>query len=91
MIDLPAIQTHRLSRWYGRTEAVRELDLSVACNRITGFLGRNGAGKSSTIKMLLGMIRPTSGQGRVLAGLSQNGGVFLTQRAACLVVGHFRY
>jgi ABC-2 type transport system ATP-binding protein len=66
MINLPAIQTHRLSKWYGRTEAVRELDLSVACHRITGFLGRNGAGKSSTIKMLLGMLRPTSGEGCVL-------------------------
>jgi ABC-2 type transport system ATP-binding protein len=66
MIDLPAIQTHRLCKWYGRTEAVRELNLSVARNRITGFLGRNGAGKSSTIKMLLGMMRPTSGDGSVL-------------------------
>ncbi|HEX4137714.1 MAG TPA: ABC transporter ATP-binding protein [Bryobacteraceae bacterium] len=66
MIDLPAIRTHRLSKWYGRTEAVRELNLSVARNRITGFLGRNGAGKSSTIKMLLGMMRPTSGEGSVL-------------------------
>jgi ABC-2 type transport system ATP-binding protein len=66
MMDLPAIQTHRLSKWYGRTEAVRELNLSVARNRITGFLGRNGAGKTSTIKMLLGMIRPTSGNGSVL-------------------------
>ena len=66
MIDLPAIQTHRLSKWYGRTEAVRELNLSVERNRITGFLGRNGAGKSSTIKMLLGIMRPTSGEGSVL-------------------------
>ena len=66
MTDLPAIQTHRLSKWYGRTEAVRELELSVARNQITGFLGRNGAGKTSTIKMLLGMIRPTSGEGSVL-------------------------
>lgn len=66
MIDLPAIRTHRLSKWYGRTEAVRELNLSVASSRITGFLGRNGAGKSSTIRMLLGMIRPTSGEGSVL-------------------------
>jgi len=66
MIDLPAIETHQLSKWYGRTEAVRELNLSVERNRITGFLGRNGAGKSSTIKMLLGMMRPTSGEGSVL-------------------------
>jgi ABC-2 type transport system ATP-binding protein len=66
MTDLPVIQTHSLSKRYGRLEAVRGLDLAVAPGRITGFLGRNGAGKSTTIKMLLGMIRPTSGDGTVL-------------------------
>jgi ABC-2 type transport system ATP-binding protein len=66
MNDLAAIQTNRLTKWYGRTEALRELNLSVARNRITGFLGRNGAGKTTTIRMLLGMLRPTSGDGSVL-------------------------
>jgi ABC-2 type transport system ATP-binding protein len=66
MTDEPVIQTHRLSKAYGRTEAVRDLSLQVGGNRITGFLGRNGAGKSTTIKMLLGMLRPTSGSGHVL-------------------------
>jgi ABC-2 type transport system ATP-binding protein len=66
MIDLPVIQTHRLSKSYGSVEAVRELSLSVGANRITGFLGRNGSGKSTTIRMLLGMIKPGSGEGKVL-------------------------
>jgi ABC-2 type transport system ATP-binding protein len=66
MNDLPVIETNGLSKSYGRTEAVRELSLRVGGRRITGFLGRNGAGKSTTIKMLLGMIRPTSGEGKVL-------------------------
>ncbi|MCU1330906.1 MAG: transporter related [Bryobacterales bacterium] len=66
MIDLPVIQTHRLCKSYGSVQAVRDLSLSVRANCITGFLGRNGAGKSTTIKMLLGMIRPTSGEGAVL-------------------------
>jgi ABC-2 type transport system ATP-binding protein len=60
--------THALSKSYDKNLAVRELDLSVKLNRITAFLGRNGAGKSTTIKMLLGMIRPTSGSGAVLGG-----------------------
>jgi ABC-2 type transport system ATP-binding protein len=60
------IITHALSKSYGKHAAVRELDLSVKLNRITAFLGRNGAGKSTTIKMLLGMIRPTLGSGAVL-------------------------
>ena len=62
------IITHALSKSYGKNAAVRELDLSVKLNRITAFLGRNGAGKSTTIKMLLGMIRPTCGSGAVLGG-----------------------
>jgi ABC-2 type transport system ATP-binding protein len=60
------IQTHALCKSYGRVDAVRELSLSVEPGHITGFLGRNGAGKSTTIKMLLGMIRPDSGEGMVL-------------------------
>jgi ABC-2 type transport system ATP-binding protein len=60
------IITQALSKSYGKNAAVLELDLSVKLNRITAFLGRNGAGKSTTIKMLLGMIRPTCGSGAVL-------------------------
>jgi ABC-2 type transport system ATP-binding protein len=60
------IETHELTKHYDNVEAVRGISLTVERQHITGFLGRNGAGKSSTIKMLLGMIRPTSGTGRVL-------------------------
>jgi ABC-2 type transport system ATP-binding protein len=66
MSDPWVIETAALSKRYGDFEAVRQLDLRVASGRITGFLGRNGAGKSTTIKMLLGMSRPTSGSGRLL-------------------------
>ena len=66
MTNDAVIVTHGLTKSYGRTEAVRGLSLSVGRNRITAFLGRNGAGKSTTIKMLLGMIRPTAGDGTVL-------------------------
>jgi ABC-2 type transport system ATP-binding protein len=66
MIPEPVIQTNQLRKSYGRFEAVRGLDLCVEPNRITGFLGANGAGKSTTIKMLLGMIRPSGGSGSVL-------------------------
>jgi ABC-2 type transport system ATP-binding protein len=60
------IETHGLTKHYDNVEAVLGLSLAVESQRITGFLGRNGAGKSTTIKMLLGMIRPTTGTGRVL-------------------------
>ena len=60
------IETSGLTKRYGDVEAVKQLTLQVRGGCITGFLGRNGAGKSSTIKMLLGMTHPTSGTGWVL-------------------------
>ena len=60
------IQTQRLSKSYGRVEALKELNLSIRPHAITAFLGLNGAGKSTTIKILLGMMRPSSGDGAIL-------------------------
>jgi ABC-2 type transport system ATP-binding protein len=60
------VETHSLSKRFGDFSAVTDVSFRVFSQRITGFLGRNGAGKSSTIKMLLGMIAPTSGSGHVL-------------------------
>lgn len=60
------IQAEALTKRYGSFTAVNQLNCRVRAERITGFLGRNGAGKSTTIKMLLGMVAPTSGSGTVL-------------------------
>ena len=60
------VETHQLTKRFGQFAAVEALDLSVRAHQITGFLGRNGAGKSTTIKMLLGMTHPTSGTGTLL-------------------------
>lgn len=60
------IETRELSKRYGETYAVRNLNLTVQPGRITAFLGLNGAGKSTTIRMLLGMIRPSEGGGHIL-------------------------
>jgi len=61
-----AIETHDLSKQFGSFQAVSALNLRVHRNQVTGFLGRNGAGKSTTIKMLLGMTHPSSGSGWLL-------------------------
>jgi ABC-2 type transport system ATP-binding protein len=66
MVNGSVIETQGLTKRFAGVEAVRGLDLTVAGQQITGFLGRNGAGKSTTIKMLLGMAHPTSGTGTVL-------------------------
>ena len=62
MTDL-AVATRNLTKRYGSgVLAVDRVDLSVARGEIYAFLGLNGAGKSTTIRMLLGMISPTSGE-----------------------------
>ena len=65
-MNAPVILTRDLTKAYGSFIAVERLNLLVEPNQITAFLGQNGAGKSTTIKMLLGMIRPSSGDGEVL-------------------------
>lgn len=60
------IETTGLRKTYGSHEAVRGLDLAVPEGSVCAFLGQNGAGKSSTIKMLLGMVHATAGSGTVL-------------------------
>ena len=60
------IESYGLTKQYGPFAAVTNLTFEVSPYRITAFLGRNGAGKSTTIKMLLGMVHPSSGSAKVL-------------------------
>ena len=62
----PIIVTDRLSRRFGDLVAVREVSLSVRRGEIFGVLGPNGAGKSTMIRMLCGILDPTSGSGSVV-------------------------
>ena len=59
------VETSDLTKRYGDFEAVRGLTFGVPEHSICAFLGQNGAGKSTTLRMLLGMVRPTSGSGRI--------------------------
>jgi ABC-2 type transport system ATP-binding protein len=77
-----AIETEGLTKYYGDFEAVRGLTMRVPKGTITGFLGQNGAGKSSTIKMLLGMSRPTRGGGRVLDIADEKQSIEMRKRVA---------
>ena len=54
-----------LTKRYGETFAIRELDLSVREGEVFGFLGPNGAGKTTTLRILLGLISPSSGTARM--------------------------
>jgi ABC-2 type transport system ATP-binding protein len=59
------IEMKNLKKIYGGNVAVDGIDLAVERGSIHGFLGRNGSGKTTTIKMLLGLTHPTSGEARV--------------------------
>lgn len=59
------IETTKLTKFYGKSRGIRELDLTVNEGEFFGFIGPNGAGKSTTIRTLLGLIYPTSGQGKI--------------------------
>jgi len=58
----PYIEIKNLSKHYGQIRAVDNLSMKVLPGDIYGFLGPNGSGKSTTIRMMLSLIRPTSGQ-----------------------------
>ena len=61
-----AVEIRELSKHFGAFKAVDRVSLTVNEGEIFGFLGANGAGKSTTIRMLCGLLRPTSGTGLVL-------------------------
>lgn len=60
-----AIEVRGLAKRYGRVEALRGVDLTVRPGDVYGFLGRNGAGKSTTIRILMGITKPTAGRVRM--------------------------
>jgi len=62
----PAITVRALRKQFGGFTAVDDIDLDVARGEVFGFLGPNGSGKTTTIRMLTGTIRPTSGHAQVL-------------------------
>lgn len=61
-----AVQTSQLSRKFGNFVAVDQVSIEVKQGEIFGFLGANGAGKTTMIRMLCGLLKPSSGQGKVV-------------------------
>ena len=62
------IEVNGLTKSFGRTHALDGLDLRVAAGEVHGFLGPNGSGKTTTIRVLLGLIRAGGGSTRLLGG-----------------------
>ena len=61
-----AIEINRLTKNYGKSRGITDLDLTVERGEFFGFIGPNGAGKSTTIRAMLGLLKPTSGSVSVL-------------------------
>ena len=80
-------QVHKV---YGDVAALRGFDLDVPRGAICGFLGRNGAGKTTALKILLGMARPTNGDARVLGLRAGDPGESIEIRRRTAFVGEER-
>ena len=63
---MKAIETEKLTKYYGKSRGIVGLDMEVEEGECFGFIGPNGAGKSTTVRTLLGLIFPTSGRASVL-------------------------
>ncbi|MGN8245918.1 ATP-binding cassette domain-containing protein [Cellulomonas soli] len=88
---MEAIVTAGLTKRFGRPgtgqTAVDGIDLHVPAGAVYGFLGPNGSGKTTTIRMLLGLVRPTSGEAWVLGGSMPHAAASVLPRVGALVEG----
>jgi len=82
-----AIVTTGLTKRFGHQTAVDSLDLLVPPGAVYGFLGPNGSGKTTTIRMLLGLVRPSSGTVTMLGRPMQAGSAEVLPRVGALVEG----
>ena len=86
-----AISTYRLTKHYGGRKVVDTLNLRVPRGSVYGLLGRNGAGKSTTLKMLTGMVRPDYGRIELLGEPLETLSPASRARIAYLAEGHPLY
>src|SRR5437773_4825442 len=83
-----AITTHGLTKYYGRRCVVNSLNLRVPAGSVYGLLGRNSSGKSTTIKMLTGSVRPERGSARLLDEDASTLAPAMRARIAYIAEGH---
>lgn len=81
------ISTRALTKRFGQLRAVDGIDLDVRSGDIYGFLGANGSGKTTTVRMLLGLVLPTSGQVELLGGRMPRAGRQVLPRVGALIEG----
>lgn len=87
----PVIRTQGLSKTYGPVQAVAEVDLDVREGDVYGFLGANGSGKTTTVRMLLGLVLATAGTIEVLGRSMPSAASSVLPRLGALVEGPGAY
>ncbi|MGI3786252.1 MAG: ABC transporter ATP-binding protein [Janthinobacterium lividum] len=91
MSDQPVIRTRALTKRYGELRAVDAVDLEVGEGAVYGFLGANGSGKTTTVRMLLGLVLPTSGEAEVLGEPMPDARASVLPQVGALVEGPGAY
>lgn len=85
------INTRGLVKRYGRVRAVDGIDLDVQQGDVYGFLGANGSGKTTTVRMLLGLVLPTSGEVELLGERMPRAARRVLPRVGALIEGPASY
>jgi ABC-2 type transport system ATP-binding protein len=85
------VLTRSLVKRFGRLRVVDGIDLDVRAGDIYGFLGANGSGKTTTLRMLLGLVLPTSGEVELLGGRMPRAGRRVLPRVGALIEGPAHY
>lgn len=87
----PVIRTRGLTKWFGKILAVDAVDLDVSEGDVYGFLGANGSGKTTTVRMLLGLVLATQGTMEVLGRPMPGGVASVLPQVGAMVEGPAAY
>jgi ABC-2 type transport system ATP-binding protein len=63
---MPAIEVRSLTKWYGSVRGIEDVSFAIKAGEVFGYLGPNASGKTTTIRCIMGLLRPNGGEARVL-------------------------
>ena len=89
--DAPVVECINLTHYYGSRLIYRDLNFTVARGSVLGLLGKNGTGKTTTINILNGYLKPSAGSCKLLGHEAQRLPGSVRQRVALLLEGHVQY